>query len=440
MWHAPTMNAFDAELYLRLSGERMLLDHAEQNLGPWRSELADAARALLAVGAIETPLAREVIADYGLAMALRADAGPRRTMMGRAQAQPVARSAAVLTPRRVVACDRVIEQPSGTLHITVASFGDDETTLAATFSSNSPRRRSAHRQPMRMRGGPWGGGGPPGVTLGDDRGASVLAHFSGGGSDHEWRGYLHAQPPLARDTAWIDVDGERIELVDQPQTVDAWVEQLPLQDAGSAHLWRCVASSRHFGPPADLRPAIEALVAAGALPPDDPVIGDIEAVLEALGPMQTLRTGRRPPEPWPSLFARRGREDGPTGTVVIGAITPDFGGISAAALSLESSEDGFEVRVELAPDVHMGGPFTSSIDGPPLAWWAADDCGNHYLGAIGAWSGGGDRGSGDVAFWPALDPNAKQLDIMPTTETMRAVIRVPLPWASSADHKPGATE
>jgi hypothetical protein len=26
----------------------------------------------------------------------------------------------------------------------------------------------------------------------------------------------------------------------------------------------------------------------------------------------TLRTGRRPPEPWRSLFARRGREDGPT--------------------------------------------------------------------------------------------------------------------------------
>jgi hypothetical protein len=434
------MSAFDAELYLRLSGERMLLDHADQNRGPWRSALAEAARALLAVGAIETHIAREVIADYELAMALRGEHGPHRLMMGRGHAQAPPPPAAVLKPRRVVACDRVIERPNGTIHITFASFGDDETTLAATFRSNSPRRRSPRRGPMGMRGGPWRGGGPPGITLSDDRGASVFANFSGGGSDQEWRGFLHAQPPLARDTAWIEVDGERIELIDRAIEVDVSVEQLAPQNPGPAYLWRCVASSRHFGPSDGLRPAIDALVAAGTLSSDDPVIGDVQAVLEALGPMQTLRTGRRPPEPWRSLFARAAREDGPIGTVVIGATTPEFDGVTAAVLSLDSNEDGFEVRVELAPDVHMGGPFRSGIDGPLLAWWAADDCGNHYLGATGAWSGGGDRGSGDVAFWPPLDPNAKQLEIMPTTDTMRAVIRVPLPWANPPDDKPEAKE
>jgi hypothetical protein len=63
-----------------------------------------------------------------------------------------------------------------------------------------------------------------------------------------------------------------------------------------------------------------------------------------------------------------------------------------------------------------------------MAWWAADDCGHHYLGRQGEWHASEDRSGGQVEFWPALDPAARVLDIMPTTMTARAMIRVPLEW------------
>ena len=63
-----------------------------------------------------------------------------------------------------------------------------------------------------------------------------------------------------------------------------------------------------------------------------------------------------------------------------------------------------------------------------MAWWAADDCGHHHVGQQGEWHSSPDRSGGQIEFWPALDPAARVLDIMPTTMAARAVIRVPLEW------------
>jgi hypothetical protein len=68
------------------------------------------------------------------------------------------------------------------------------------------------------------------------------------------------------------------------------------------------------------------------------------------------------------------------------------------------------------------------VDTPLVAWWAADDRGQHYLGQQGDWHSGPDRSGGQIEFWPALDPAARVLDIMPTTMAARAVVRVPLEW------------
>ena len=69
-----------------------------------------------------------------------------------------------------------------------------------------------------MQGGAWYGPTAPlhQITLADDRGTKVATSFSGGGSDEEWRGHLHSHGPLAKDTAWIELDGERIDLEDVP--------------------------------------------------------------------------------------------------------------------------------------------------------------------------------------------------------------------------------
>jgi hypothetical protein len=117
---------------------------------------------------------------------------------------------------------------------------------------------------------------------------------------------------------------------------------------------------------------------------------------------------------------------------VIGAVTPVFDGFSVAVGSLESRAEGFGMEVEVAPGVEVHEPFNSSVLPRQLAWWALDDRGNHYLGQIGGWSSSDEHSSGELEFWPALHPRATRLQIMPTDETMRAVISLPLPWANES--------
>ena len=433
------MTSFDAELYLRLAGEKRLLDGRDHNRGPWDSPITEAARALIAVAAIDADRTQAVIDDYDLAMALRGeDQMQHRRMRGHTQ-QPAPEDARPIEPCRVVSCDRVIDQPNGTMHIRYVSLSKSATSVAVTFHPNQRRSRRARRgatRMMAMGGGPFGGGGPSQVTLTDDRATTVSAHFSGGGSDQEWRGHLHAHPPLAEDTAWIEVDGERIDLIDEELGVEVSVEQLPDEDPAWRHLWRLAAiPDRFHRSPESLAPAIEALVAARALSADDPALDDLRAVVEALqhGNPSSSPTTNRLPEPWRSLLARRSLETGPTGTIVIGAFTPLLDGVSVGVIGLEASETGFTLEVEATPGLGAGMPFESSLQQQQLAWWAADDRGNHYLGQMGGWSGGDGHAQGEINYWPALDPKATRLDLMPTAETSRAVIRVPLSWTDSKE-------
>jgi hypothetical protein len=169
------------------------------------------------------------------------------------------------------------------------------------------------------------------------------------------------------------------------------------------------------------------LVAAGALAGDDPVIGEVRAVMGAL----TGQPSPNLPQPWASLVSGRSRQGGPSGIVALGAVTPPVDDTNICVEALSSSGDSFEVQVTVSPDNHARGPFRASITTPRITWWAEDDRRNSYLGSIGNWAGGGDVGQGSVVYWPALDPKSKELRIMPTGSTHRAVITVPLPhWKS----------
>jgi hypothetical protein len=78
--------------------------------------------------------------------------------------------------------------------------------------------------------------------------------------------------------------------------------------------------------------------------------------------------------------------------------------------------------------------MSASVTGSGIEWWAEDDLENSYLGAIGKWGGGADIAEGTVIYWPALDPQATRLRIMPTGSHERAVITVDLPrWVSEND-------
>jgi hypothetical protein len=392
--------------------------------------VADAAAALVAVGALSEALAETVIDDYAAVMALRGNGPQRRPPPGGQTGPPQAGSP--LSLPRLAACFRELELPTGTLQLRYASFEERATTLGITFR-DATRRRQRRGPPQRMT--PGSGHGPPNVTLSDDRGYSSLAHFAGGGSDTDWTGHLRTVQPLAADTAWIELDGTRVELDDSTVSASVTVEERAGEDPAVRHLWQRLAAAHHFRPAgANLEEAITALVAAGALAEDAPALEDVRAVAAA------LQHGRSPgggpgalPQPWRSLLARQGSSDGPSGKLLVGVATPLFDGISVAVLMLESGEGGFEIEVQTKPPIEPGHMPGRDPRTRRLAWWAADDRGNHYLGGGGRWSWDEGHAEGSVEFWPALDPSATRLEIRPTSERARAVIDVPLAWARQGE-------
>ena len=389
---------------------------------PWNPVLAATGAALVATGAMTTTAAQAVIADY---QALAPGERRHHLMTGRA-ARPATSAPAGIGQFRVVPCGRMIDQPWGQLAIDYVAFTGDATTLRVTV------------RPGQSQGDPFGQPVPPGarrLTVTGDRGTAATAEFFGSSrrGDPAWRGQYVARPPLAADTAWIELLGERVELTGAPAGIQAWTEPLPMQDPAVRHLWERVATVNDFH---DLHLALDTtiatLVAAGALAADDLVIGDARAVLAVLRPRGTdpVASPRDLAEPWRSLLARWGRAGGPAGTVTVGAITSPFDGVTAAVTALESCDEHFGINVELVPGVRNGLPYRDLPGQQHLTWWAVDDLSNRYLGEAGSWYTRQDRCGGAVGFWPALHPRAGRVDLMPTATAARAVIRVPLPWAN----------
>ncbi|HWF24092.1 MAG TPA: hypothetical protein VG275_01495, partial [Solirubrobacteraceae bacterium] len=186
------MPGFDAELYLRLLGEQLLVDREDQHRGARRPAIAEAAAALVAVAAIAPDRAERALDEYRLAATLRNDPRFRHAMMVASQ-QTTRGVPKPLAPRRVVPCAQTIERPQAIVQVRYVSLSEEETAVAVTLYPHSSR--------------PWLGA-PPSMTLTDDRGASEAARFSGSGSSSEgMNGRLTPARPLAPDTAWIELDG-----------------------------------------------------------------------------------------------------------------------------------------------------------------------------------------------------------------------------------------
>jgi hypothetical protein len=436
---------FDAELYLRLAAERTLLDAPGDDGHAEDSPLDVAGHALVAVQAITAGAAQAVVDDYYLALAYRRGEHPRRHP--RALRSAPAGGSPRLAALRAVPCWRLLEQPWGQLFLRYLVLRSGSTSLHVRMRaaaappgpaslSTRPGFAGAVSSTRVARHGPGarvsGPGLPQQLSLTDDRGTTVSASLSGGGNDSEWDGEFEASPGLAEETAWIEVLGERVELPAAPASpAEAWVEPLSGQDPALAYLWARTAAMTEFHSAPNIESSIDALVAAGSLAPGDPGLAQVRGVAAQLSRGGRARpAGHRGPfpEPWQSLLARRGSVGGPEGLVVAGVTTPEFDGITVAVLAVRSAEEGFSADVETVPGLGHWRMFRTAVDEPTLAWWAADDRGHHYLGRHGSWHSSPDHGGGQIEFWPALDPAAKVLDIMPTTMTTRAVIRVPLDW------------
>jgi hypothetical protein len=433
--------AFDAELYLRLAGERALLGSGGAGVAPnmpsiawswWHDGIHAAADALCAVGAIERDLAQQVLHEYSFAVALREEGHAQYFLMRDAYHPDPWHSARPLSERRLVPCDARIMLGQYEVHVRFVSLADDSTSVGATLPMRSWPRK--HRRAFLR-----GRGGPRQITMTDDRGTASTAHFSGGGSYTEWEGRFaiatspfSTDQPLAPDTAWVEIESERVELVDRPLNVEVRVE--PLQETNDAlqHLWHSVASADPFRRTEEkVGAAIDTLVVAGCIDADDPRLKDVRAV--AAGVQEGAQPSQRRdlPEPWKSLFARGRRANGRVGRIAVGGVTPEFDGFSVALMCIDSAGEGFSAWVEVPGGGGGFAPFEAEVGRGRLAWWAADDRGNRYFGQTGTWSGSYGHGEGRIEFRPALDPEATRLSVMPTTEKSRCVIEFPLSWESA---------
>lgn len=124
------MAGFDAEGYLRLTGERLLQEGGSVDGPPWNPVLCAAGAALVAVGAMTNTAAQAAIDGYRQAPA---SAKGRRNLMSRQAARPAAAAPPDIGQLRVVPSGRVIDQPWGRLTIHYVAFTDRATNLRVTL-------------------------------------------------------------------------------------------------------------------------------------------------------------------------------------------------------------------------------------------------------------------------------------------------------------------
>lgn len=248
------MAGFDAERYLRLTGEQWLRVGGGTGGLPRNPVLGAAAAALVAVDAMTIANARDVITDYDPALAPGRD---HRDSVS--TGQPVAPARPDIGQLRVVPCERVIDQPGGRLTIHYVAFTSHATTLRVALRLDEPSGclPAGHPIPAWARR----------LSVTDSGGMTATAEFSGSAriGDRTWHGQYAVHPQLAAEAAWIELLGERVELTAQPAGIQTWVERVPAQDPAVRHLWERVATLNDFHDP---HLALKIAVGAVTLPFD----------------------------------------------------------------------------------------------------------------------------------------------------------------------------
>jgi hypothetical protein len=433
MWvcHAGlAVGAFDAEIYLRRMGERLLDDPGQQQPGH-RSGLRGAASALVWAGAMGADQAWQVIDDYATATQIRSEVpgfvhpGPPR----RHQQQTDS-----LAPREFRVIDQEISVAGTQVLVRDLAITADGGTLRYRRHLAAPGLGEVPRM-IRRRSLPWNAEMTVPVIV-DSAGHELAVRVGAGGRNGTGfvDGELDLRGPIAPEATWLEIDGTRVDLHGPSTHWEVSLQTLDDEPPVARFLWRYLAVAvPEYRDSTDLEPIIGALVAAGALEEGAALMGELRAVAarKPLGALHRRRIRPAPAsglvEPWGSLLDREGADDGPEWTLVLGAVAPPCDGVQCAANSISSDRDGFAAQFDVDPNVGTPG----ALGELPVTWWARDDLENHYLGVP---TGGGVRGEGvpavaqkTVRYWPALDPRAKRLDLLMCVDAHQAVISITLP-------------
>ena len=421
---------FDAEIYLRLLGERLLDDPDQQHNGRL-SPLRGAAAALVVAGAIDADHAWRVIDDYRTAINVRTGE-PRFLHFGPPSGR---RAGGSLTPRKTMVIDQEIQAGQSRLLLRDLAIIADGAILR--YRQHRHTHGPGQAVPFYAQGGgvSWRAT-PPEIVDSDGNRPLVRAGDHGSDSQDHWDAELELRGAIAPQPAWLQIDGTRVGLSRRAARSEARVEPLEDQDPVERFLWRTLAvADPRSGRTIDPKPLVEALLAAGALDGGSRLVRDLRAVATRLPdhPLNQLRalggSTRSLVEPWRSLLRRLGRHDGPEWTLVIDALAPVCDGVQVAVHWITSDLAGFDVEFEVAPHVLVPG----ALDEPPVAWWARDDRDNHYLGVPAGWYLSDAGAKATMRYWPNLDPRAKRLELIVCVDSHRTVISVSLQEALEAD-------
>jgi sigma-70-like protein len=304
-------------------------------------------------------------------------------------------------------------------------------------------------------------------TVTDDHGAGYATSFRGrrGRRPTELAGEIILDPAPPPDARWLELSpgpGEPTARIGLHPEGGAAVTVLETQTSPGEHLLHQMATRllllalafRHeirlhpavpvpepFGCVADgLGDAIAALQAVGALSPLSPVPGQLAAlcaVLDVSGHGITARPARQLPGPWLSLLAhyrqrKRGPAPGRDGCAGAAVALPGLDGIRLALLGLHNA-DGRTFWYGHADGMTPPGPRAwqeAELDFP-LRVWVRDDGGRwHATRAAGRrWSG--DDGTGltlRLEVVPPLSRTAAWIEVTAAGTSAQARVTLPLRW------------
>jgi hypothetical protein len=417
----------DPETYLRLACERTLL---AEDSGRGMSDVFEGAvisRVLSAAGTLPKGVGRSILDEYQLAMALRESQRGHLLMHQRAMAN-VPRQP--LSVQRVVVGERSVEHGTDRWTLEQVLFTDGASRLQLSGTDPAGVSRGTRRHMGLVRLGPGSAQlqpHPTTIALADDRGTTATAHVGqaswGGGS---WSATYTSDKPLSANTRWIELDGTRLELPERHAAPAVRVEQIePIEPLRAALYAEILSTDRRHGDADAVEIGCRALVATGACQEDDTMLSELRRIADAV---TNATSAPGLPEPWESLVARFQINDGPSGTVPVGAAVDDLEGFSIRIDALISEPTSFSLALAISPGTPFLRHFPGGVDldPSPITWWAEDDRGNVYV-AFPDRSGGSDAlAEGHVTSLASLDPKATELRVLPTAQRTRGVITVPL--------------
>jgi hypothetical protein len=272
-------------------------------------------------------------------------------------------------------------------------------------------------------------------TATDDSGASYQLHFSGGGGDDRWEGTLAVDRVLPAGVRWLDValpgaQPVRISLAPQSATLPSTSVLLPAEEAPERYIDYLTFRLLQRDGPATPGLAASDLVAAGLMAISNPALGRLAAAAEHLGlgmppDLASVRPGSLPSD-WLAMRARHDNHDGPAGAIPLAAELPEIEGTRCFIGGLVSEPDSATLHVHARgwPEPHH--LAMSQID--PFRWSARDDLGCSY--ALDPDGSSHSNGRADMQFRlrPAINPQARELQVILTGKTMQVSVTVPLDW------------